>query len=108
MPVLYWMIRMQFGSTKVCDKALPKNMAQLITRYALSKLWVANRQLMGGQGCMRLQCAQTPGSSLKSQQAGGDAPRKSVQTHFGFHFMNASSSTLAAAGVVQASPVPFN
>jgi IS5 family transposase len=43
-------IRCQFGFTKVRYKGLAKNTAQLITRFALSNLWMARRQMMGTRG----------------------------------------------------------
>ena len=43
-------IKCQFGFTKVRDKGLAKNTAQLMTLFALSNVWMARRQLMGAQG----------------------------------------------------------
>lgn len=43
-------IKCQFGFTKVRDKGLVKTTAQLVTLFALSNLWMARRQLMGGRG----------------------------------------------------------
>ena len=42
-------VKCQFGFTKVRYKGLAKNTAQLVTLFALSNLWMARRQLMGGQ-----------------------------------------------------------
>ena len=42
-------VKCQFGFTKVRYKGLAKNTAQLFTLFALSNLWMARRQLMGGQ-----------------------------------------------------------
>ena len=42
-------VKCQFGFTKVRYKGLAKNTAQLLTLFALSNLWMARRQLMGGQ-----------------------------------------------------------
>ena len=42
-------VKCQFGFTKVLYKGLAKNTAQLFTLFALSNLWMARRQLMGGQ-----------------------------------------------------------
>ena len=42
-------VKCSFGFTKVCYKELAKNTAQLFTLFALSDLWMARRQLMGGQ-----------------------------------------------------------
>ena len=41
-------VKCQFGFTKVRYKGLAKNTAQLVTLFALSNLWMARRQLMGG------------------------------------------------------------
>jgi len=43
-------IKCQFGFTKVRYKGLAKNTAQLITLFALSNLWMTQRQLMGARG----------------------------------------------------------
>ena len=41
-------IKRQFGFTKVRYRGLAKNMAQLVTLFALSKLWMARRALVDG------------------------------------------------------------
>jgi IS5 family transposase len=41
-------IKRQFGHVKVRYRGLKKNTAQLMTLFALSNLWMARRQLMGG------------------------------------------------------------
>jgi IS5 family transposase len=43
-------IKCQFGFTKVRDKGLAKNTAQLMTLFALSNVWMARRQLLGARG----------------------------------------------------------
>ncbi len=43
-------VKQQFGFTKVRYRGLAKNTAQLITLFALSNLWMARRDLMGGRG----------------------------------------------------------
>ena len=43
-------LKCQFGFTKVSNKGLAKNTAQLMTLFALSNLWMVRRQLMGSQG----------------------------------------------------------
>ena len=42
-------VKCQFGFTKVRYKGLAKNTAQLFNLFALSNLWMARRQLIGGQ-----------------------------------------------------------
>ena len=40
-------IKCQFGFTKVCNKGLARNTAQLMTFFALSNVWMARRHLLG-------------------------------------------------------------
>ena len=43
-------LKRQFGFTKVGYKGVKKNTAQIVTLFALGKLWMARRQLMGAGG----------------------------------------------------------
>lgn len=43
-------IKQQFGFTKVRYRGLMKNMAQIVTLFTLSNLWMALRPLMGARG----------------------------------------------------------
>jgi IS5 family transposase len=40
------MVKRQFGDTKVRDRGLAKNTAQLRTLFALANLWMARRALL--------------------------------------------------------------
>jgi IS5 family transposase len=42
----FWVIKRQFGYTKVRYRGLAKNPAQVLTLFALSNLWMVCRQLM--------------------------------------------------------------
>ena len=42
----FWVIKRQFGYTKVRYRELKKNTAQLITLFALSNIWMARRTLL--------------------------------------------------------------
>lgn len=44
------MIKRQFGYTKVRYRGLAKNIAQVLTLFALSNLWMARRRLCRPQG----------------------------------------------------------
>src|SRR5690625_263351 len=46
-------IKRQFGHVKVRYRGLAKNTAQLLTLFALSKLWMARRQLLASTGQVR-------------------------------------------------------
>ncbi|SBV49546.1 IS1479 transposase [Xanthomonas bromi] len=43
-------IKRQFGYTKVRYRGLAKNTAQVLTLFALSKLWMVRRQLLPARG----------------------------------------------------------
>ncbi len=46
----FQVIKCPFDFTKVRSKGLARNTAQLVTRFALSNLWMARRDLMGMRG----------------------------------------------------------
>lgn len=48
------MIKRQFGYVKTHFRGLAKNMAQLMTLFALSNLWMARRHLLTNTGAVRL------------------------------------------------------
>ena len=43
-------LKRQLGFTKVRQRGLAKNTAQIVTLFALSNLWMARRQLIASQG----------------------------------------------------------
>ena len=47
-------MKRQFGYVKVRFRRLTKNTAQILTRFALSNLWMARRRLLGTAGVLRL------------------------------------------------------
>ncbi|MFH7451130.1 IS5/IS1182 family transposase, partial [Pseudomonas syringae pv. tagetis] len=42
----FWVIKPQFGYTKVRFRGLEKNTAQMVTLFALSNLWMPRRYLI--------------------------------------------------------------
>ena len=46
----FWVIKQQFGFTKVRYRGLAKNTAQIVTLFALSNLWMARRRLIRTEG----------------------------------------------------------
>ncbi len=42
----FWVLKCQFGFTKVRYRGLVKNTAQLITLFALSNLWMARKRII--------------------------------------------------------------
>ena len=56
----FWVIKRQFGYTKVRYRGLKKNTLQLKTLFALSSLWMVRRQLLAAQGCVRLKTGKGP------------------------------------------------
>ena len=59
-------VKRQFGYMKVRYRGLKKNTAQLVTLFALSKVWMARGQLMGAGG---LSAPENRASALKSIQS---------------------------------------
>ena len=58
------MIKRQFRFVKVRYRGLKKNMAQIITLFALSNLWVIRSKLMG----RRRECVRKRGKSPKQRK----------------------------------------
>ena len=51
------MLKQQFGYVKVRYRGLKKNTAQIVTLFALGKLWMARHKLMACSGQVRVQGA---------------------------------------------------
>lgn len=47
-------VKLQFGYVKTRFRGLTKNTAQLVTRFALSNLWMVRRHLLSNAAEMRL------------------------------------------------------
>ena len=70
-------VKRQFGYMKVRYRGLKKNTAQLVTLFALSKVWMARGQLMGAGGpeCARKQgqCPKKHSKRLKDNRISWDS-----------------------------------
>ena len=53
-------IKRQFGDSKVCDRCLAKTSAQVVTLFALSKLWMVRRHLLLQTGPLHLEGGKRP------------------------------------------------